>query len=126
MRHRVALSDALKLVPTAEGKRFAEVYRHQTLQVEIYAPRGQDLQSPHTRDEVYIVISGKGQFFCDGETEPFGPGDFLFAPAGAVHRFEQFSDDLNVWVLFYGPEGGEKESGKAPTVSRGSLGRDRS
>ena len=126
MKHRVELSEALKLVPTAEGKRFAEVYRHQTLQVEIYAPRGVDLQSPHTRDEVYIVISGKGRFFCDGETEPFGPGDFLFAPAGAVHRFENFSDDLAVWVLFYGPEGGEKESEEGPSASRGSLGKDRS
>ncbi|MCI0566673.1 MAG: cupin domain-containing protein [Acidobacteria bacterium] len=110
MKHRVALSDALKLVPTIEGKRFAGVFRHQTLEVEIYAPRGIDSQNPHTRDEVYIVISGKGQFLCDGEREPFGPGDFLFAPAGAVHRFEDFTEDLSVWVIFYGPEGGEKES----------------
>ena len=27
--------------------------------------------------------------------------------AGITHRFEDFSDDLVVWVLFYGPEGGE-------------------
>jgi hypothetical protein len=39
--------------------------------------------------------------------EPFGPGDFLFAPAGVSHRFEDFTRDLVVWVLFYGPEGGE-------------------
>jgi hypothetical protein len=31
----------------------------------------------------------------------------LFAAAGATHCFENFSDDLVVWVLFYGPEGGE-------------------
>jgi hypothetical protein len=24
------------------------------------------------------------------------------------HRFEDFSGDLTVWVLFYGPEGGEE------------------
>jgi hypothetical protein len=24
-----------------------------------------------------------------------------------VHRFENFSNDLVVWVLFYGPVGGE-------------------
>jgi hypothetical protein len=28
-------------------------------------------------------------------------------PAGVVHRFESFSNDLVVWVLFYGPVGGE-------------------
>ncbi len=24
-----------------------------------------------------------------------------------VHRFEEFTGDLTVWVMFYGPEGGE-------------------
>lgn len=66
-----------------------------------------DLQSPHTRDEVYVVVTGQGCFFQGGRRERFGPGDLLFAPAGAEHRFEEFSDDLVVWVLFYGPEGGE-------------------
>ena len=37
------------------------------------------------------------------------PGDLLFVPAGTVHRFEGFTDDLAVWVFFYGPEGGESE-----------------
>jgi hypothetical protein len=32
----------------------------------------------------------------------------LFVPAGVVHRFEDFSDDLAIWVMFYGPEGGEE------------------
>jgi len=39
--------------------------------------------------------------------ERFGPDDFLFAPAGVAHRFENFTDDFFVWVLFYGPGGGE-------------------
>lgn len=34
-------------------------------------------------------------------------GDVLFVPAGVEHRFEDFSDDLAGWVVFYGPEGGE-------------------
>jgi hypothetical protein len=25
-----------------------------------------------------------------------------------VHRFLDFSDDLTVWVVFYGPPGGER------------------
>ena len=36
------------------------------------------------------------------------PGDFLFVPAGVEHRFEGFTDDLAVWVVFYGPDGGER------------------
>lgn len=107
IQSRVAFADAAKQVPTADGKRFATVFQHGTLQVEIYAPRGHDPQQPHTRDEAYIVIRGTGTFLCAGRREKFVPGDFLFAPAGVEHRFEDFSEDLAVWVIFYGPEGGE-------------------
>ena len=37
----------------------------------------------------------------------FLPGDFLFVPARAEHRFLDFTDDFTTWVLFYGAEGGE-------------------
>jgi mannose-6-phosphate isomerase-like protein (cupin superfamily) len=83
------------------------VLEHGTLSVEIYAPGGTDPQKPHTRDEVYAVISGRGEFVLESERRPFGPGDVLFVPARAVHRFEKFSDDFATWVFFYGPEGGE-------------------
>jgi mannose-6-phosphate isomerase-like protein (cupin superfamily) len=36
----------------------------------------------------------------------FGPGDVMFVPAGVVHRFENFTNDFLVWVVFCGPEGG--------------------
>jgi hypothetical protein len=26
------------------------------------------------------------------------------------HRFENFTDDFGTWVIFYGPEGGERPS----------------
>ena len=86
---------------------FVTVFEHGTLQVELYAPEGRDLQTPHTRDEVYVVVSGSGTYVHDGERNAFGPGDFLFAEAGVEHRFQDFSEDFRVWVLFYGPEGGE-------------------
>lgn len=78
------------------------------IEVELYEPQKTDLQTPHARDEIYVVIKGSGDFFCAGETKPFSPGDLLFAPAGAEHRFRDFTDDLSVWVIFYGPKGGEK------------------
>jgi mannose-6-phosphate isomerase-like protein (cupin superfamily) len=102
--------DALAKLPTPEGKRFVETLAHGTLVVELYAPRGHDAQKPHTRDELYVVVAGRGTFFCDGQRRPFDTGDALFARAGAVHRFEDFSDDLAVWVIFYGAEGGEATS----------------
>jgi mannose-6-phosphate isomerase-like protein (cupin superfamily) len=104
---RLTVGEALSRLPGPNGARFATLYEHGTLEVEIYAPRGTDPQQPHKRDEIYVVAAGSGIFFCDGKREGFGPGDFLFAPAGVEHRFEDFTDDLVVWVFFYGPDGGE-------------------
>lgn len=105
------VAEALERLPGPEGQRFASVFRHGSLEVEIYAPRGTDPQQPHTRDEIYFVVTGTGEFVCGDARRTFGPGDILFAAAGAVHRFENFSGDLTVWVLFYGPEGGEESGG---------------
>ena len=99
--------DALERIPGPAGERFASLFRHGTLLVELYAPRGTDDQKPHTRDEVYVVVQGTGEFVNGPDRQSFGPGDVLFVPAGVEHRFERFTDDLIIWVMFYGPEGGE-------------------
>ena len=102
---RIALDEALRRLPGPEGKSFASILdQGAALEVEIYAPRGIDPQNPHRRDELYVVATGTGFFRVGDLRERFGPGDLLLAPAHAVHRFEEFSDDLVVWVLFYGPE----------------------
>jgi mannose-6-phosphate isomerase-like protein (cupin superfamily) len=107
MKRRVTIEEAAALVPTPEGKRFATALEHGSLLVEIYAPHGTDPQQPHTRDEAYIVVQGSGEFINGESRGRFGAGDFLFVPAGVEHRFVDFTDDLLVWVIFYGPEGGE-------------------
>ena len=107
-KHQLTLREGLKRLPSPAGERFVELFRHGTLSVELYAPREQDPQSPHSKDEVYVVAAGIGQFRNGTERHSFGPGDVLFVPAGVEHRFEEFTDDLAVWVIFYGPEGGER------------------
>ena len=102
----VSAADALASLNDS-AKRFTQLFRHGSLEVEIYAPRGTDPQSPHRRDEVYVVVSGTGTFVDGEERRPFRPGDFVFVPAGKPHRFESFSDDFATWVFFYGPDGGE-------------------
>jgi mannose-6-phosphate isomerase-like protein (cupin superfamily) len=104
---RATVADALAKLPGPQSKRFATIFEHGSLLVEIYAPRGVDPQQPHSRDELYIVVSGSGEFVCGESRESFVPGDILFAAARAIHRFENFTEDLVVWVMFYGPEGGE-------------------
>jgi len=105
--HHLTVAEGFGRLPGPKGESFVELFRHGTLSVELYAPRGVDPQSPHTRDEVYVVVEGRGQFRKGEAVHRFGPGDVLFVPAGVVHRFQAFSDDLVVWVFFYGPEGGE-------------------
>ncbi len=107
-RHKFSLAEAMELLPGPDGKRSAEVFAHGSMIVKVYAPRGTDPQSPHTQDEVYVVMSGTGQFVNGQDRHPFGPGDVLFVPAGVEHRFERFTDDFVTWVVFYGPEGGEE------------------
>jgi mannose-6-phosphate isomerase-like protein (cupin superfamily) len=108
-KQRATVTKAMNLLPGPGGERFAKVLGHGSLEVEVYAPRGTDPQTPHTRDELYVVVSGNGEFVNGPGRHPFGPGDVLFVAAGVEHRFEDFTDDLVVWVVFYGPEGGEAE-----------------
>ena len=84
------------------------LFEHGTLTVKLYAPRECDPQTPHSRDEIYIVMQGSGEFVIGAERAPFAPGDVLFVPAGMTHRFEEFSADVALWVIFYGPVGGEQ------------------
>ena len=90
---------------------YQEVLRHGTMSVGLYTPQEVDKQSPHDQDEVYIVASGSGVFALGNERMTCGPGDTFFVGAGVRHRFEEFSDDLAVWVVFYGPSGGEHTHG---------------
>ncbi len=106
-QHELTSQSALQAL-AASGKHFDQLLEHGSLVVEIYKPDKIDHQTPHTRDEVYVIVSGTG-WFVNGETRhPFEPGQLLFVPAGVVHRFEDFTDDFSTWVLFYGPEGGEQ------------------
>ena len=107
-RAHLSPADGLAQLPAPPEEQYAILFRHGTLTVGTYAPRGIDDQTPHTRDEVYVVVRGSGTFVNGDARRTFVPGDLLFVPAHVPHHFEQFSDDLAVWVVFYGPEGGEK------------------
>lgn len=103
---RVTIAEA-RGAPLPPGRASALLLTHGTLELRWYEPKGADAQTPHTRDEVYIVASGTGIFIREAERVPFAAGDALFVAAHETHRFESFSDDFAVWVMFYGPEGGE-------------------
>ncbi len=103
------LDETLAKIAARGGKPkpFEVVLTHGSARIGVYAPRGADPQVPHDQDEAYIVARGTGVFLNGSERRPFNPGDMLFVPAGVPHRFESFSDDFAVWVVFYGAAGGE-------------------
>src|SRR5262245_23711575 len=96
MTDRLTPANALAALAKT-GKEFTLLFRHGTLEVEIYKPNKIDRQQPHTRDEVYVVLSGSGTFVSGGTRRPFEAGELLFAPAGVEHRFEGFTDDFATW-----------------------------
>ncbi len=88
---------------------FKTFFSHGTLSVEVYKPDKVDLQHPHDRDEVYVIISGSSEFHNGDQKVKCKSGDFLFVPAFQEHRFINFTEDFATWVMFYGPEGGESK-----------------
>ena len=127
-KHHLTVNAALNRIPGHRGERFVELFHHGTLSIELYAPRGTDPQQPHTRDEVYVVAQGKGQFLNGGVRHGFGPGDVLFVPAGVVHRFDVLPDGSHKRTIEQGFEMGrpslialslEIEAGKLSIVRVG-------
>ena len=91
---------------------FSILFTHGSLVVEVYQPLTTDHQKPHESDECYVIIKGHGKFEMGDEIMSFGPGDFLFVPAGLPHRFTDFGDTMSTWVMFYAPDG--SENAKSP------------
>lgn len=101
------LGDAQAQIPGPPEAHTVDVLRRGTARVLLSMPVAPNRQTPHEQDEVYVIVGGRGVLFHDGKRDPFETGDLLFVSAGVEHHFEDFSDDLAVWVVFSGAEGGE-------------------
>jgi len=98
---------AAQVAANEPGRLSALMLRHGTLELRYYVPPMPDPQTPHNRDELYVVAQGRGYFVRAAECCPCGPGDVLFVPAGVDHRFVDCAPGFALWVMFYGPKGGE-------------------
>jgi mannose-6-phosphate isomerase-like protein (cupin superfamily) len=111
---KASIAQALARLPAAatsaypHGAPFVTVMAGGSMSVEVFAPKGADLQQPHTQDELYFVHRGTGQIIINGQRFEATAGDAFFVAAGVAHRVENFSNDFVTWVVFYGPQGGEK------------------
>jgi mannose-6-phosphate isomerase-like protein (cupin superfamily) len=103
----IRFADARQRVPTPAGERAVLVLKRGTLDVKLSVPVPPNVQTPHEQDEIYFVISGRGVLVHEDKRDAFTAGDLLFVAAGVEHHYEDFSDDLALWRVFYGERGGE-------------------
>ena len=103
----IRFADAQASIPGPSGERAVLVLKRGTLDVKLSLPLPPNRQTPHVQDEIYIVVRGRGVLFHAGKRDPFEAGDLLFVAAGIEHHYEDFSEDLALWRVFYGAQGGE-------------------
>ena len=83
-------------------KSYLEFLRVPALSVGVYElpVGGIDLQRPHTEDEVYYVVSGRGVLRVGSEDRAVSPGSIIFVQARAENRFHDITEDLTLLVFF--------------------------
>jgi mannose-6-phosphate isomerase-like protein (cupin superfamily) len=101
------LEDAGRFTSSDEPNHWVEHFRNDDLSVGTYSiPAGSvDDQTPHTEDEIYVVIGGRARIAAGIDSAPVGPGSVVFVPAGEDHRFTDITEDLAALVFFAPPEG---------------------
>jgi mannose-6-phosphate isomerase-like protein (cupin superfamily) len=93
----------------ASGRRYHEFMRVPDLSAGIYTLEAgaTDSQQPHTEDELYYVVAGRGVITVGAETRPVVPGSVIFVAAAVRHRFHDIAERLELLVMF-GPAEGDR------------------
>ena len=100
MAHSFAIREVQQRLAAGSGG-YEIVHRSPGLELGVYvlvAPEP-DTQQPHSDDEVYVVLEGRGTLEVEGQAFAVGEGDALFVQAGADHRFTGY-ESLSVLVIF--------------------------
>jgi mannose-6-phosphate isomerase-like protein (cupin superfamily) len=98
--HGFSIGEVQQRLEAASGG-YEIVHRSPRLEIGVYvlvAPAA-DEQQPHSDDEVYVVLSGRGTLEVEGKSFAVSEGDALFVEAGAEHRFTGY-ESLAALVIF--------------------------
>ncbi len=81
---------------------YLEFLRVPALSVGLYTlpAGGIDTQEPHSEDEIYYVLSGRGSIFVAGENRAVSAGSVIYVPATVEHRFHTIEEELRLLVVF--------------------------
>jgi mannose-6-phosphate isomerase-like protein (cupin superfamily) len=96
--------DEIDAARATEGRLYREFLRVPDLSGGLYVLEAgaTDPQSPHTEDELYYVVAGRGSITVGDERRPVGAGSLIFVPASIPHRFEEITERLEI-LVFFGP-----------------------
>jgi mannose-6-phosphate isomerase-like protein (cupin superfamily) len=86
----------------ASGRAYLEFLREPSMSLGLYAlpAGGVDPQQPHTEDEAYYIVQGRGMIRVGDEDHPVEPGTTVFVAAHVEHRFHSITEDLLILVFF--------------------------
>src|SRR5262245_14065945 len=86
------LADERARIPGPAGEHSVSVLQRGTLNLTLSLPVPPNQQAPHAKDEIYVIMRGRGVLFHDGKRDAFEPGDAMFIAAGTEHHFEDFTE----------------------------------
>jgi mannose-6-phosphate isomerase-like protein (cupin superfamily) len=84
------------------GAPYLQFLNEGTMSLGLYvlAAGSTDEQQPHAEDEIYYVVSGRGDIMVAGERRSVQPGSIVFVAKEVDHRFVDISEDLSLLVFF--------------------------
>jgi mannose-6-phosphate isomerase-like protein (cupin superfamily) len=90
-----------------EPNDYVEHLRNDDMSVGTYSisAGGVDDQTPHTEDEIYVVVGGRAKIVGGGDSVGLSPGSVVFVPANEEHRFVEITEDFTTLVFFAPAEG---------------------
>ena len=100
---------AVEQAQAAAGRRYHEFLRVPDLSAGLYVLEAgeRDPQSPHSEDELYFVVTGRGRVTVGEEDRAVEAGSLVFVAANVAHRFHDITERLELLVVF-GPAEGDR------------------
>lgn len=110
---------ALVTARNTSNNSYLEFIRHPSLSVGLYmlSAGAVDLQEPHTEDEVYYIVKGRGSILVGDESRNVETGSVIFVQANIVHRFHTITEDLTILVFFAPAEYTNAVQSSPPTAA---------
>ena len=84
------------------GERYFEFLTKKSMSAGIFTlkTKDSDIQSPHSEDEIYYAIKGKGMMTVGAEEHEIRPGAVIFVGKNITHKFHSVEEDLSLLVIF--------------------------